>query len=90
MFSSSLSLIALPLPLLILLSAVFLVVLVSPLPWSALLLPFRGAIEESVVPHLAASHPVHASFYRFCLALVILVTIPSGTNKRQKNRWTTC
>jgi Carboxypeptidase regulatory-like domain len=86
MLLSSLSLIALPLPLLILLLAACLVALLSPLPWSALLLPFRGAIE-SIVPHLAASHPVHASFYRLCMALVILVTIPSGTTKRQSNRW---
>jgi Carboxypeptidase regulatory-like domain len=84
---SSLSLIALPLPLTILLSAAFLVALLSPLPWCALLLPFGGAIEESVVPHLAVSHPAHASFYRLCMALVILVTIPSGTTKRQHNRW---
>ena len=83
----SLSLIALPLPLLILLSAACLVALLWPLPWCALLLPLRGAIEESIVPHLAVSHPVHASYYRLCMALAILVTIPLGTTKRHHNRW---
>jgi hypothetical protein len=83
----SLSMIALPLPLLILLSAACLVALLWPLPWCALLLPLRGAIEESIIPHLAVPHPVHASFYRLCMALVILVTIPSGTNRRHHNRW---
>jgi Carboxypeptidase regulatory-like domain len=83
----SLSLITLPLPLLILLLAGCFVALLWPLPWCALLLPFRGAIEGSIVPHLAVSHSVHASFYRLCLALVILVTIPSGTARRHHNRW---
>jgi hypothetical protein len=83
----SLFLIALPLPLVILSSAACLVALLWPLPWCALLLPLSGAIEESIVPHLTVSHPVHASFYRLCMALVILVTIPSGTTRRHPNRW---
>jgi hypothetical protein len=84
MLLSFLSLVALPAPLLIFVSAVFLLSVLSPLPWSALLLPFHGAVEESV-SHLASFCPVHASFYRLCLALAILVTIPIPMIKRERN-----
>jgi carboxypeptidase family protein len=82
---SSLSLIALPVPLLIFLSAAFLLSALSPLPWSALLLSLHSAADNSVVLHLASFGPAHASFYRLCLALAILVTIPIPTIKRERN-----
>jgi hypothetical protein len=82
---SFLSLIALPVPLLIFLSADFLLSVLSPLPWSALLLSFHSAAEHSVLHHLASFPPAHASFYRLCLALAILVTIPVPTIKRERN-----
>lgn len=85
MLLSLLSLVALPAPLLIFVSAVFLLSVLSPLPWSALLLPFHSAVEESLVSHLASFCPVHASFYRLCLALAILVTIPIPMIKRERN-----
>ncbi|WP_433967792.1 carboxypeptidase-like regulatory domain-containing protein [Tunturiibacter gelidiferens] len=80
-----LSLIALPVPLLIFCAAVFLLSVLSPLPWSALLLSFHGAADNSVVLHLASLHPANASIYRLCLALAILVTIPIPTIKRERN-----
>ncbi|MBB5340206.1 carboxypeptidase regulatory-like domain-containing protein [Tunturiibacter gelidoferens] len=82
---SHLSLIALPVPLLIVLSAVLLLSVLSPLPWSALLLSFHGAAGISFLHHLASLRPAHASFYRLCLALAILVTIPIPTIKRERN-----
>ena len=81
-----LSLLALPVPILVVLSLVLLLPLIPPLPWSALLLSFRSAAEESVIPHLASSH-VHASLYRLCLALAILVSIPSPRTERRHNLW---
>jgi hypothetical protein len=85
MLLSFLSLIALPVPLLIFLSAMFLLSVLSPLPWSALLLSFHSAAEDSVLLHLASFRPAHASVYRLCLALAILVTIPVPTIKRERN-----
>lgn len=80
------SLITLPVPILLLLSSGLLLSLISPLPWCVLLLSVRSAAEEAVIPHLASPHPVHTSFYRLCLAVAILVTIPP-TMKRPQNRW---
>ncbi|MBB5317171.1 carboxypeptidase-like regulatory domain-containing protein [Tunturibacter empetritectus] len=85
MLLSFLSLLALPVPLLIFLSAMFLLSVLSPLPWSALLLSFHSAAEDPVLLHLASFRPAHASVYRLCLALAILVTIPVPTIKRERN-----
>jgi Carboxypeptidase regulatory-like domain len=82
-----LSLLALPVPLLVILSSALLLPLIPSLPWCALFLSFRSAAEESVVPHLASSHSVHASLYRLCLALAILVSIPSPRTERRYNLW---
>jgi hypothetical protein len=82
-----LSLLALPVLLLVFLSSALLLPLVPSLPWCALFLSFRSAAEESVVPHLASSHSVHASLYRLCLALAILVSIPSPRTERRYNLW---
>lgn len=87
MHSPFLSLLALPVPILVILSSALLLPLIPSLPWCALFLAFRGAAEESVVPHLASSHSVHASLYRLCLAFAILVSIPSPTIKRRYNPW---
>jgi carboxypeptidase family protein len=82
-----LSLLALPVPLLVILSSALLVPLIPSLPWCALFLSFRSAAEESVVPHLASSHSVHASLYRLCVALAIIVSIPSPRTERRYNLW---
>ncbi|MGF7178935.1 carboxypeptidase-like regulatory domain-containing protein [Tunturiibacter psychrotolerans] len=87
MHSPFLSLLALPVPILVILSSALLLPLVPSLPWCALFLSFRSATVESVVPHLASSHSVHSSLYRLCLALAILVSIPSPTIKRRSNLW---
>jgi hypothetical protein len=85
--SPFLSLLALPVPILVILSSALLLPLIPSLPWCALFLSFRSAAEESVVPHLASAHCVHASLYRLCLALAILVSIPSPTISRRNNLW---
>jgi hypothetical protein len=85
--SPFLSLLALPVPLLVILSSALLLPLIPSLPWCALFLSFRSAAEESVVPHLASSHSVHASLYRLCLDLAILVSIPSPRTGRRYNLW---
>lgn len=87
MHSPFLSLLALPVPILVILSSAVLLPLIPSLPWCALFLSFRSAAEGSVVPHLASSHSVHSSLYRLCLALAILVSIPSSTIKRRSNLW---
>jgi Carboxypeptidase regulatory-like domain len=85
--SPFLSLLALPVPILLILSSALLLPLIPSLPWCAVFLSFRSVAEESVVPHLASSHSVHASLYRLCVALAILVSIPSPTMKRRYNLW---
>lgn len=87
MHSPFLSLLALPVPILLILSSALLLPLIPSLPWCALFLSFRSAAEQSIVPHLASSHSVHASLYRLCVALAILVSIPSPRTERRHNLW---